>query len=395
MAEFSTKITNADPWGRMPGGEYYNDWGHPSGQIDWSQVGQTIVNPEDWYGPGKDRAGGPFVMTEPLGTTTTPTASDFDNAVQNVAYPGTSYQASGLGYVPYQSESTDTSIYPNSTTGTGTANYNYGTANNNYSGGNMANYTNPTTTTGTEANTEPPFNIPNSLTQFPFSQQYGQNQQYVDQLTNYLQSQEQMPDMYSRISGQLNLPTQREAMLGMGEMSEQLYSQISGMPENVALTSRESTVTAPQQQRIIESRQAPLMKGYTELGKQMGTAGARLTASEQEASRRMEMEVAKQQMNLLPWEKSYDLMTIMQAREYTGWTFANSQELNRLIANQGTGYAWTTDEADRANKLALAEWQYKTALDSIKESGAQDRETARYQQFDLGGGLNDLWSNFF
>jgi len=360
MAEFTTTVSGADPWGRMPGGQYYKDWGHPSGQIDWSQMGQNVISQSGGANmPGGSRAGGPFILTEPLGTNSTAWPGDWDQVNQNVAYPGTSYQASGYGYNPSQSTSTDTSSY---SIGNNTNNSQTGGTMGNLSNFYGQNYTNPTNVNSTQTNfSEAPFSVDKFMQPFNFEGQISEENKYLSGLTNFLQSQEKTPDMYNRLSGQLNLPNQREAMLGMGEMGEQLYSQIYGMPQNVALTSRESTMTAPQRQRVIESRQAPLQEQYSEIGRQKELAGARLTSAEQELGKRMEMGLAEQQRMMSPWDKQSEFLTDRWSREMTGYTFANEMELNRLIQNSENGLNWTVEQKKRANELADMEMRYKIA----------------------------------
>lgn len=231
------------------------------------------------------------------------------------------------------------------------------------------------------------FNIEPFLKPFDYSGQKAEAKGMVADYGNFINSQEKLGAMRDRISGQLDLPRQRETVTRYGEVADDLTSQLQGMGQQVAGTSRNSLMTQGQRQGVVQAKSQPLLQNLQQVGRLGERAGARLAQSEQELGNRMQQEIAQQQKELLPWEKDFSFLEQSQAREFAGYTFANQLELNRLISNQQAGLKWTDSEAERANRLALAEWSYKTALDGIRESGNQARMTKK-----APSDLASMWS---
>lgn len=199
-------------------------------------------------------------------------------------------------------------------------------------------------------------------TPFDFAKQRREGEEYITGYTGAIGEQETLPAMYDRLSGQFGIPQLREQTTRLGEASEDLTSQLFALPEDVAGRTRESLVTESGKQRIIQAEADPMQKNLAQLSSLAQKFGTRLGQAESEVSTRMGMEMAQQEKLLMPWEKQYDLMNTMQAREFTGYTNQMQLELDRLIA-KGT---LTSAEADRANKLAIAELGFQNELDKIR-----------------------------
>lgn len=193
----------------------------------------------------------------------------------------------------------------------------------------------------------------------------GQKQDITDYLSRYGQA---IPRMTKQVEAGLNIPQLRQGFLQGVQAAGNLQRSISGMPETVAGTTRDSMVTEAQRAAMVGKGQAQLGRALEATQAATQTAQAGLNIAEQSAQKQIER-------NLLPFEKEADFMTQIQAREYSGYTFQNQQELDRLLANQKAGLQWTTDEANRANELAKAEWAYKQAIDAAKTAGEQARLT--------------------
>lgn len=125
---------------------------------------------------------------------------------------------------------------------------------------------------------------------------------------------------------------------------------------------RESLVTAPQKERIVAAESVPLRNNLIQLSSLAQKFGNRLSAAETELGNRMKLTQAEQTRELLPWETKSTFLQQMQAREFSGYTWQNEKELDRLIANQKAGLAWTDAERNRAQELAVAEQNYKNTL---------------------------------
>jgi len=98
------------------------------------------------------------------------------------------------------------------------------------------------------------------------------------------------------------------------------------------------------------------------LGESVEAISQRLSESEKNMNTSMQMEIAQQKKDLMPWEQAFSMQSIMQAREFTGWTQANQFELQRLMANQQAGYNWTNAESTRAHQLQMQENDYKNQV---------------------------------
>lgn len=226
-------------------------------------------------------------------------------------------------------------------------------------------YVNPSQVTGTaqEFGTDAgQFMIQPFMQPFQFEQQRGENLGLVSGFEQALQAQETLPAMRSRLEGRFFIPELREAFQTGRESLADVTAQMRAMPENIAETTRESLMTAGQRANLLGAKLEPLQKIATQMGENVSRIGAMLTENEKNMNDAMMMEVAQQKKMLMPWEWKYDLDKVMQAREFTGWTFSNQLELNRLISNQQAGLTWTNAEATRAHQLAMQEASYDLQL---------------------------------
>lgn len=237
-----------------------------------------------------------------------------------------------------------------------------------------------------------PFEIKYDIPSFNLAGQKSESADWIKNLTNFIGSQESLPAMFDRLSGQLGIPQLQEQTQRLGEATGDITSQLFALPENVAGRTRESIVTAPQQARMISAEAEPMQKNLAQLSTLADKFGSRLSTAQTNLGTMMGLYQAQQEKELLPWEKGYDLLTQQQAREFSGYTFENEQELNKLIANQNAGLTWNNAERQRASDLAIAELNYKSALEQITKKGEQDRQT---QNAPRSQSLADMWATMY
>lgn len=239
-------------------------------------------------------------------------------------------------------------------------------------------YTNPTSvnqaerTFGSEGSDQ--FMIEPFMQPFDFNQQEQRQADLVSGFQGALSSQETMPQMRQRLEGRYFIPELRETFQRGREGLADVVSELRALPENIRDTSRESTMTEAQRQNLISAKSQPLREVAARLGENMNMVGQMLTENERNLSTDMQMEIAQQKKELMPWEWKYNFRTVMDAREFSGWTFSNQTELNRLMANQQAGLTWTNAEAQRAHDLSIQENAYKNQLDLLEKQydyGAQ------------------------
>lgn len=239
-------------------------------------------------------------------------------------------------------------------------------------------YTNPTAVTqnnqtfGQEGSKQ--FMIEPFMQPFDYNQQEQRQADLVSGFQGALSSQETMPQMRQRLEGRYFIPELRETFQRGREGLADVVSELRALPENIRDTSRESTMTEAQRQNLISAKSQPLREVAARLGENMNMVGQMLTENERNLSTDMQMEIAQQKKELMPWEWKYNFRTVMDAREFSGWTFSNQTELNRLMANQQAGLTWTNAEAQRAHDLSIQENAYKNQLDLLEKQydyGAQ------------------------
>jgi hypothetical protein len=207
------------------------------------------------------------------------------------------------------------------------------------------------------------FDIPDFYTPFNYGTQKAENANWLSGYTGAIGSQEKIPAITSRLEDQYLVPTLRENTMRYSEAAENAASRLAAVPETVAGTTRESMVTESQKGRMVNAQSAPIQKEVQTYGTLAEQSGRRLSAAQQMAQQGTQLELAQQQKELSPWERSYDMNNVMQAREFSGWTTENQTELTRLIQNQQAGFNWTNAEANRAQELAIQERNYKNQLD--------------------------------
>ena len=238
------------------------------------------------------------------------------------------------------------------------------------------------------------FDIPKMQNNYDFSGQRAEQKQFVGDYTSALKGQETLPAMSDRLGTQMELPQLRETAQGYSELGNTLSSQIKAVPDVVAGTTRESLVTDPQRQRMIQKQQEPLLQSLGEVGQLGEMAGQRVTQAENQLGIQMGLAQTQQQRDMQPWMMQYDTMNVQQAREMTGWTNEMSNELNRLLANQSAGVTLSEGEANRMHELSVQENGFNNTIEKLEKTAKMDQElvaqtnTAFMNMLKVPGGIN-------
>jgi hypothetical protein len=223
-----------------------------------------------------------------------------------------------------------------------------------------------------------PFEIASFMKPFDYAGQRKESQDYLGSYANAIRGQEALPAMYSRLSEQYGIPQQKELVQGLGQQMTGLNQRLYELPGVVSGTTRNSLVTQGQRANLIESKSAPMRADLAALGSIYGPAASALASSQGEVSNMMGLTQQQQAKDLMPFERGFSIMEQQQAREFSGYTFENQQELNRLIANANNGLQWTNAEADRANQLAMAEMGYKNELNKMAQQNTYNLEQTKF-----------------
>jgi len=215
------------------------------------------------------------------------------------------------------------------------------------------------------------YNIPSLNNPFNFGQQRAENQNWLQGYTSTIQGQPTYTALADRYSNKYMIPQLTEQVQAYDTQAAQLANQLSAMPRNVAATTTESLVSDPQRQRIVEARSEPLYESLQAVGNLGQAARSGLQTAQGLQAGAISAEMAQLQKELMPWEKQYDLMSVMQAREFSGWNSEMERELNTLLSNQQAGLTWTNAEAQRANALQQIKEQYSNQLNLLEKQGEQ------------------------
>jgi hypothetical protein len=218
------------------------------------------------------------------------------------------------------------------------------------------------------------FDIPKLDTQFDLGKQKKEQEQYLSGFRKALAGQERLPAMRERYAETFGLPQLREREQDYSELAGNLASQIRALPEDVAGRTRESLVTDPQRQRIIQKQQEPLLQGLQDVGTLGAQTAQQISQRERQLGTMMGLEQAQQNRELMPWQQKYDLMNVNQAREMTGWTFGKEMELNRLLNNAQMGMQLDQAEQNRLHQLAMQEQDFENRLEEMEFTQDLDQE---------------------
>ena len=227
------------------------------------------------------------------------------------------------------------------------------------------------------------FDITRETPAFDIGAQRAEGQRFLGEFGEKLAGQETLSAAADRFAGELQIPQLREEQLRLGEESGDITSQLFGLPGQIAGTTRESLVTEAQRQGLVQAAATPLQRNLAQISAAGERVGARLSSAEMQLGQRLGLQQAELDRELLPFELGFTLLQQQQAREFSGYTFREQSELDRLVANQATGAGLSEGERNRLNELAIKEVEFRNALDQIKAGGEQARLTKKAPQ-DLG-----------
>ena len=215
------------------------------------------------------------------------------------------------------------------------------------------------------------FNVNSFMQPFPFQQQKDENTAFNKQFTDFLGGLETPEATRQRMENRYGYQNLSEDFQRTGEAARGVMDQVRATPENVQqrVNAGGTIVNQAQLDNVVNADVKGLLETYNGLASINEMQGARLSQVEQNMNEASKLELAQQAKMITPWLQVFDDKTVMQGREFSGYSFSNQMELNRLLANQSAGLSWTDAEASRANALALQEMQYKQAMDTSKAQG--------------------------
>lgn len=212
------------------------------------------------------------------------------------------------------------------------------------------------------------FGVDPFMQPFPFQQDEAQSSEFRGRFGDWLSGLETPEATRQRSENRYGYQPLREQYQQSSEMLGDLGSAIQAKPEQVLGRGRETIMTSGQIENITSKEVGDLMKVYSSVGQINEQQGQRLALIEQNMNQAAQLEMAQQQKMMTPWLQEYQDINIMQARKFSGWTFAGQTELDRLLANQSSGLQWTNAEAQRANTLAVQEASFKNSIEYLEKT---------------------------
>ena len=164
-----------------------------------------------------------------------------------------------------------------------------------------------------------------------------------------------IPRLQKETENSLNIPEFRNQVVQGTQGAANTNLAMTQLPDTIKASTMGSLVNEGQRQNMIAKQSVPLTRQLEAQNASIAGATAGLTNATNAYT-------SKITQAMLPWEQGFNDMQVQQARQFSGYTTQNQLELDRLIANQKAGLQWTTDEANRANALAVAEKQYQSSL---------------------------------
>jgi hypothetical protein len=182
-----------------------------------------------------------------------------------------------------------------------------------------------------------------------FTNQAGQQSDFLNRYTSAIKGQEGSSAMATRIGNELGVPQ-------LQANAQSLNQTLFNLPSTYSAATTGRDVNANQLSRIVGTKQVEL-----------SPAAALATQNAQQAqsnlNTRMGYEQADQSKALLPYQTEQQLLTDRLTRESTGYSAANQSILDSIIAKMNAGVTLSEGEKTRAQQLAVQEMQYKQAMD--------------------------------
>jgi len=211
------------------------------------------------------------------------------------------------------------------------------------------------------------FDVKSSLTPYDFGADETQNTDFRNRFSGWLGGLETPEATRQRFENRYGYQDLADNYFKTSGMVANMGNAIQAAPGQIQQRTAGANVTQGQLANIQNKEVGELVKNYTALGSLNAAQGQQLAMVESNLNDAAQLEMSQQQKMMTPWLQEYDSNAIMQARKFSGWTFASQLELNRLLANQQAGLTWSNAEADRANQLAMQEASFQNSLEMMNQ----------------------------
>lgn len=183
-----------------------------------------------------------------------------------------------------------------------------------------------------------------------------QNQQQTDFINSYksaIDNQEKLPDMQARVEGELGLPALRQN-------AQNLQNTLFKMPITQRDATRGFDVNQNQLDRIIAQKES-------ELAPSAELASQNALNAENVANSRIGYGIQQQQKELSPFQTQASMLADSLARQFTGWTDQNKNELDTLLTKYTSGVQMSIADMNRLTQLSMQENDHEFQKNQLQQ----------------------------
>lgn len=201
-------------------------------------------------------------------------------------------------------------------------------------------------------------------------QQNAQQQGLFGQYTSAINSQEKLPELYTRLQSDLGLPGISSDLQGYKNEMYRVQGLLDRLDENVNSRNIGTYTTQAMRDRIAASEGGDLRTQLARLGTGMQPLTDQLTGAQNQLSALMPLYMQQQQKELSPLELQINALGDRFAREITGFTTGKQQQLTAILDDLQRGRQLADRDWDLAQQLAKEERDYQRNLKLAKTAAA-------------------------
>ena len=202
------------------------------------------------------------------------------------------------------------------------------------------------------------------------AEQAAKEAEFLTRYTTAMKGQPSVGALAERIGGELGVPAIRQNALSLQQL-------LAKMPYTQRQATQGFDVTQNQLDRIIAQKTGELAPVVSDVTRAEQSA-------QQALAERLGYEVSAQQKELKPFEIEGGMLSERIARETTGFSQSQTNELNALLAKMQAGIQMSQFEINRADQLAQNERNYE--LEKSKIAASQQPES-KYVEVGKGSAL--------
>lgn len=212
------------------------------------------------------------------------------------------------------------------------------------------------------------------------ARQNAEQQGLFGQYSAAIAGQEKLPDLYTRLQGELGIPALSEQTQNYKNEIYRTQALLDKLPDDVTSRTQGTYTTEAQRDRIIAAEGDPLRTSIGRLGTGLQPFADMLTGAQGQLSTLLPLYEQQQQKDLSPLELQINSVSERFAREITGFTDSKQTQLDAILDKLNRDRTLSDREWQAAQDLAKEERDYQHNLSLAKVAASSN--AGNY----LGGG---------